>query len=575
MTFRRACLVCLSALTLVTFASCKDDDDRGNPDGNRAGKNGAAGSASESGGSAGSGAQASGGSPAAGGTESGGSAPSLGGSAGDDAGGAPSQAGAGTGGSAGAGGSGGSGFPPECGDPTHEGVVVYQDIASETSWTCPVYTLTQPIYVHSTSDTPTVLHIAPGVTIRGVKGTEGVKLPGALIVTRSARLDAVGTADKPIVFTTSEPAASAGPGSWGGLMLLGRATVNAPANFEESQKPAGEVYAEALPKTPLGLYGWPKREDGGGADGSGGAAGSDGGAHAEELESWSCGTLRYARINFAGFKAGSTKELNGLTIGGCGSDTVIDHVQVHRSSDDGIEIFGGNVNLSHIVLTGNQDDSLDWDQGWRGKAQFVAIQTHDDADSADSCGIEADGYATPAAPTGEPSAPRLFNLSLILSKSTQRGLRLRDGTQAFVGNALLVSHAMGVPQGLIDVDGVSTADALAAGKLVVTHSVFRGVWPAVGQADSLGTVYLEQDHFTGSGAGSEGNDVISAAGELWLNAFNTSAPEWVPGASTVAAEHAVAPSDLDGSDFFDVAAAYRGAFAPGGQDWTAGWTSYP
>jgi hypothetical protein len=403
--------------------------------------------------------------------------------------------------------------------------------------------------------------------VRGVKGAEPVKLPGALIVTRSGRLDAVGTAQHPIRFTTTVAADAAAPGSWGGLMLLGRAKVNAPADFEASGKPAGEVYAEALPRTELGLYGWPSSEE----DGAGGAPAQPD----DDYESWSCGTLRYVRIDFAGFKAGSTKELNGLTLGGCGTNTVIDHVQVHRSSDDGIEIFGGSVNLKHIVLTGNQDDSLDWDQGWRGKAQFVAIQSHDDADTGDSCGIEADGYATPDAPAGLPSAPRIWNMTLILSKTTQRGIRFRDGTQAFVGNAILAAHAQGVAKGLIDVDHVRTADHLAAGSLVVEHSIFRGSWPAAGQADTLGTVYLEQDFFTGTGPGATGNDVIASASDLWLNAFNAAAPEWVPGATSAAKDDAVAPSDTDGSTFFDPTASYRGAFKPGGDDWTAGWTSYP
>jgi hypothetical protein len=62
---------------------------------------------------------------------------------------------------------------------------------------------------------------------------------------------------------------------------------------------------------------------------------------------------------------------------------------------------------------------------------------------------------------------------------------------------------------------------------------------------------------------------------MWLNAFNTSAPEWVPGATSAASQHASAPSDVDGSSFFDVNASYRGAFEPGGDDWTAGWTTYP
>lgn len=573
------CLVVGGALTLLNVGACNDHDEK--PDRAKGGSAALAGASSSGSGGAG----------AVGGASAG-----TGGNAGSAAlGGQPAEGG--TGEQAGASSAGaGPDVPAECGNPNGEGVVVYQDISSETTWTCPVYTLTQPIYVHSGSDAPTLLHIAPGVTIRGVKGVEGIKLPGALIITRSGRLDAAGTSDKPIVFTTSEPAASAGPGSWGGLMLLGRAPLNAPANFEESKKPAGEVYAEALPRTELALYGSPSGEapggagaggtggaaGTGGAGGSGGAAGSAGlggsggsAATSPSYPGWNCGTLKYARIEFAGFKAGSTKELNGLTIGGCGSETVIDHVQVHRSSDDGVEIFGGTVNLSHIVLTGNQDDSLDWDQGWRGKAQFVAIQTHDDADGADSCGIEADGYATPSAPVGEPSAPRIFNLTLIASKNTQRGVRLRDGTQAFIANAIFVAHNLGVPQGLIDIDGALTADYLGAGKLALHHSIFRGIWPTAGQADSLGTVYLEQDYFTSGGVGAEGNDVVGAASELWLNAFNTAAPEWVPGAASLANQGGVAPSDLDGSTFFDTTATYRGAFKPNGEDWTAGWTEYP
>jgi hypothetical protein len=553
-----------AAVLLIAFASC-DGDDEIPPAAALAGTAGVAGTANSGG--AGGNAQA-----GDAGSVAGGGKGAVGG------GGAMSDPLAG----ADAGGVGGSSeASAECGDPRKDGVVIYQDIVSETTWACPVYTLTQPIYVHSSSDEPVVLHIEPGVTVRGVKGAEPVKLPGALIVTRSGRLDAVGTKERPIVFTTSLPAAERAPGSWGGLMLLGRAPVNAPENFETSGKPAGEAYAEALARTELGLYGWSGGGDGeggaggngaGGAGGAGGASGASG--ESADYSSWSCGTLKYARIDFAGFKAGSSKELNGLTLGGCGSDTVVEHVQVHRSSDDGVEIFGGSVNLSHIVLTGNQDDALDWDQGWRGKAQFVAVQTHDDADSGDSCGIEADGYATPDAPVGLPSAPRISNLTLILSKNTQRGIRFRDGTQAFVQNAILAAHAAGVPKGLIDIDHVLTADYLAKDKLLVEHSIFRGIWPTSGQADSRGTTYLEQDHFTGSGDGATGNDVIAAASELWLNAFNTAAPEWVPAASSAASTGAATPSNIDGEDFFDESAAYRGAFEPGGDDWTAGWTKY-
>ncbi|HKY40197.1 MAG TPA: hypothetical protein VJN18_29880 [Polyangiaceae bacterium] len=550
----------LAGLTLLVCsaaAACNDDD--GSDGDGVAGKAGA--------GSAG--IPATGGS--AGNQSTGGSSSGKGGGAATD------EAGAGgvtQGGESGAGGDGPV-YPVECGDPSHDGVLVYEDITGDATWSCPVYTLTRPIYVYSSNDTPVVLHIDPGVTVRGVKGLEPIKLPGALIVTRSARIEALGTEQQPIVFTTSEPAASATPGSWGGLMLLGRAPTNAPANFESSGKPAGELYAEALPKSDLSLYGWPRSSDEGAA-GAGGAGGAGPGL-VEEYPDWDCGKLKYVRIAFAGFKAGATKELNGLTLGACGTGTLVDHVQVHRSSDDGIEVFGGTVNLSYIVLTGNQDDSLDWDQGWRGKAQFVAIQSHDDADIADSCGIEADGFATPEAPLAEPSAPRIFNLTLIASKNTQRGIRFRDGTQVFLGNTILAAHAMGVPQGLVDIDHVRTADYLAAGKLAIQHSVFGSDhWPTLGQIDTQGTTHNEEDVFTAQGGlSATGNTVIGAATELWLNAFNTAQPQWVPLTNSAADEAGVAPSDIDGSTFFDTSATYRGAFEPGGEDWTAGWTSYP
>jgi hypothetical protein len=356
--------------------------------------------------------------------------------------------------------------------------------------------------------------------------------------------------------------------------MLGRAPVNVPANFENLGLPAGEVFAEALPKNELGIYGSPAVDDGAGGAGGGGA----GGAPSEQLEdnaAWNCGVVRFARVLFAGFTVGSGKELNGITLAGCGSETVIDHVQVHRCSDDGIEIFAGSPKLSYVVLTGNQDDQLDWDQGFRGKVQFLAMQVHDDSDQAESCGIEADGYATPNAPVGLPSAPELWNMTMIASKTTARGVRFRDGTQGFLGNSLLVAHADGAKSGLIDIDHPLTADHLAAGKLRVEHSIFRGSWPAVPQADSLGNEYREEDYFTGNGLGATGNDVIAAASELWLNAFNQAAPEWIPAVASLAASGGVAPSDGDGENFFDDTATYRGAFEPGGEDWTAGWTIYP
>ena len=74
------------------------------------------------------------------------------------------------------------------------------------------------------------------------------------------------------------------------------------------------------------------------------------------------------RVEFAGYEIGQDNELNGLTLGGCGADTIIRHVQVHRAHDDGVEIFGGGVDLRYVIVTHARDDAFDWDMGWTGRA---------------------------------------------------------------------------------------------------------------------------------------------------------------------------------------------------------------
>jgi hypothetical protein len=133
----------------------------------------------------------------------------------------------------------------------------------------------------------------------------------------------------------------------------------------------------------------------------------------------------------------------------------------------------------------------------------------------------------------------------------------------------------GAAQGLVDLGDAITADWVTAGKLSLQNCIFSGAWPSSGQQDSSGTLYTEADYFT-TGAGSSGNDTLGALGTLLPGALNQTAPGWVPAAGSLAAENALAPSEAPGEQgFFDAGAAYRGAFAPGGEDWTAPWAAYP
>src|SRR5690606_9485742 len=113
------------------------------------------------------------------------------------------------------------------------------------------------------------------------------------------------------------------------------------------------------------------------------------GEYGGDDEEHDCGSLKYVRVEWAGFQISLDNELNGISVAGCGSKTTLDYVQVHRGSDDGIEFWGGSAQASHIVVSGAQDDSIDWDSGFQGKIQFLVVQQHSDGDSL----IEADNGA--------------------------------------------------------------------------------------------------------------------------------------------------------------------------------------
>src|SRR3546814_3855201 len=131
---------------------------------------------------------------------------------------------------------------------------------------------------------------------------------------------------------------------WGGVVLLGRAKITdcgAPA-----AAPGTTACERDTEGTSNALYG--------------GANDAD-----------SSGRMSYVQIRYSGFVLSGGKELQGLTPSGIGTGTQLDHIQIHNSSDDGIEIFVGSTHLTYLLLTGNEDDNLDTDVGFRGTAQFV------------------------------------------------------------------------------------------------------------------------------------------------------------------------------------------------------------
>ena len=393
-------------------------------------------------------------------------------------------------------------------------VEVPLSITEDATWSADTtYTLTGLTYVENGA----TLTIEPGTTVLGGQRS-------ALIITRGSQLIAAGTADAPIVFTSATPEGRRASGDWGGVVLLGEAPVNIEGAQIEGIDPA------------LGRTGY------GGSDP----------AH-------DCGTLRYVRIEFAGFEFSPDNELNGLTVGGCGSNTELDYVQVHLGSDDGIEFFGGTADLKHAVVSGAQDDSIDWDLGWQGRGQFLVIQHRQDSDA----GFEADNFVD-----GQDNMPRsqptLSNLTLIGAEGSRSpGMVLRRGTWGIIRNAIV----MNFPAGAVDIrDPASAAGALAMPPaLTVESSLFfdNGADGATHFADD--ETFADLAFF----ADPARSNVIGS--DPALGSTSVTEPGFVPAAGSPAASGGAPPE----GEFFDASATYIGAFEPGGADWTEGWTAFP
>ena len=137
------------------------------------------------------------------------------------------------------------------------------------------------------------------------------------------------------------------------------------------------------------------------------------------------------RVQFAGTLFSPDNELNGIVFQAVGSGTTVDHIQVHRNADDGIEFFGGSVQVKYYVGTGNQDDTLDGDDGWNGSAQYVILQHYDD--DAGSL-IEADGDATDVF---DPSSAYLANITAVGSAASSSGFTFKSDAGYSVYNSVV------------------------------------------------------------------------------------------------------------------------------------------
>ncbi len=386
-----------------------------------------------------------------------------------------------------------------------------------------------------------ILNIQAGTRVEGLTNAAETQ---AIFVERGGQIFANGTLHQPIVFTcTAEPKFK---GCWGGIFIAGRGTVN-----------RGDA---AIGPSPDGCN---QRVGEGNAPRYGGCNPAD-----------NSGVIRYAIVEYGGRIIGSDNELNNLTLGGVGSGTVVEYVQAHGGSDDGIEFFGGDLSTRYLVATGNDDDQFDVSFGLRGDHQFVILQADVGAVSNDSKAIEADGNEPAPGFADLPrTAPRLWNFTIIgnlASRTQNAAIHIRRANGLKLYNSLVAGYEIGV-----DFDDVLTCDAFGTGIPVISNTTFIDV-PNLGQNDASDplcggatSVTEGEEQYVRSFAS---NREITGIASVLVNGFDTNLPDW--------RMRLVGGQPAEGNTFAAtngaVATNYRGAVAPvntaGDIPWYSGWT---
>ncbi len=307
----------------------------------------------------------------------------------------------------------------------------------------------------------TTLTIPAGTTIKAQAAGTSVYLA----ISQGAQIIADGNAANPIVFTSAASNPSAG--DWGGLILLGRAPINSVTGTATSTSEIGN-----LP------YGGNKSDD-------------------------DSGILRYVRVEYSGGAADGQSENNGFSFYGVGNGTIVEYIEALEGDDDGLEFFGGTVDVRYVLVVNAADDSIDWTEGFSGSVtDAYVIQGDGIGDEA----FECDGFNTDYTnATGTFSNPTASNVTIV-SESTSdstRGFLLRAGTQGTFSNIEIIGKATGIS---VDDDdaGTPTSQNITDDTLTFTDVTFTNV----GANTEIDGGVAEADLVTGIGNGT-GTDFAS------------------------------------------------------------------
>ena len=482
---------------------------------------------------------------------------------------------------------------------------VSSDIAVSTTWTANnVYNLTQQIYV------------LPGATLTIQAGTvvaSTTNVGGSLAVTRGAQIFVNGTEQNPVIMTSTADQATwvggnpktgtwrQGANEWGNLTIMGSAYISENLNpATNTASPSATNYG-TMEGLVAAFPGDTRPQYGGGNDDD------------------DSGSISYLSLRYGGKVVALTNELNGLSLGGIGRGTDIHHVEIMNNVDDGIEIWGGTVNLKHISIWNVGDDSFDVDQGWRGKAQFGLIVQGYSVPGVQGSGwcdnaIEVDGAEQSDYQPVTTAA--LYNFTVIGAPTTpvsggaggaDHGVALRDNARLQVRNSVFMDIGERVLSfDNVDGDGgqgygfngtmswaqtwttpyTTTSTVNAPGNPAAFYTA-QSAGAAGGTLNEISdSVFFRNQHSTAYTTANSvnvfavGNHNVQSVGSPIMT-LTRMAPVVVNGANTVANVATLNPMPQNDAlvsvgygpnDGFFEAAKYRGAFAPN-NNWLTGWTA--
>ncbi len=335
------------------------------------------------------------------------------------------------------------------------------------------------------------LTISPGTIIRGTERS-------ALIIKKGAKINAIGTSEAPIVFTSDQGAGFRGSSNWGGIVICGKGIVNT----------AG---GEKITEGGVGVY-------------YGGTDNND-----------NSGIMKYVRIEFPGYEVATGSELNGLSLCGVGAGTTLEYIQVSYSGDDGFEWWGGAVNAKYLIAYKTEDDDFDTDNGYSGMVQFgLILRDAEIVDTDTANGFESDN--DDGGNDVQPYTHAIFsNISAFgpsitstdpatLQKNHNEGsaMRIRRASRLRVYNSVFAGWGRG-----LRIESSLSWTAAQADMLTVQNSIIAGVrndWFRTDvsgvSADDIRNWFLDS---------SRKNDTILLAADLKItHPFSFTGPDFRP-----------------------------------------------